>query len=383
MSNGTTQLQPLPVKKELPVDDWMSWFLEASEEDVIRAKQQFIDESLNFKHPDGQLWPAGGFECRCVVKLQEAVAGLPALPRDTDGSCPLNVVDGIDIGNYQASFRTDDRVMVQIASNFHCLENGSPFLSADCGHLVSNYAMDCTQGPAAAFGVPAASLLRAHYAFKADGVNPSLWGQSHERQVNLIADICGAEPYNFCGDCVNGKARLKGNERPVTCELIDVVTGRVKVGLHSDAQVVFRRGSSRSTIGVVSEPQFVDQVCSATLCYGFADSIYKPPPEQLSNLTRALLRAAYEGAYLAAIVRGRRRLLLTLIGGASFRNPHEMILEELNRAHQRFSLHPASQLEEVQLVLYEPGSARRYQQALNSDSCQSMSQRMQQVCHVM
>jgi len=361
-----TSRVPLPTKQELPADDWMSWFVGASEAKVVRAKQQFIDGDQNFKHPDGQLWHAGDFACRTVVELQEAVAGLPAAARGTDNVCPLNVIDGIDIGNYQASFRTDEKIMVQIASNFNCLENGSPFLSADCGSLVSNYAMDTTQGPAAAFGVPAASLLRAHYAFRADGVDPSLWGQSQERQVNLIENICAAEPYNFCGDCINGKARLKGGERPVTHELIDLVAGRVKVGLHSGAQVVFRRGSSRSTIGVVSEPQLVDQVCSATLCYGFADRIHRPPPEQLSNLTRALLRAAYEGAYLSAILRGRRRLLLTLIGGASFRNPQEIILEELKRAHQRYSLHPSSQLEEVQLLLYEQGAAGRYQRTLNS-----------------
>merc|ERR1712129_163022 len=114
---------------------------------------------------------------------------------------------------------------------------------------------------------------------------------------------------------------MGGGERPVTRELLDLVAGRVKVGLHSDTQVVFRRGSSRGTLGVVSQPQLVDQVCSATLCYGFADRIHRPPPEQLSNL---------------------------------------------KRAHQRYSLHPASQLEEVQLVLYERGAAGRYQQELNS-----------------
>lgn len=259
-------------------------------------------------------------------------------------------------------FTTEQRVMVQLASNFHCLENGSPSKPADCGNLVSNYAMDCTQGPAAAFGVPAASLLRAHCAFKADGKPPSEWGQTSERQVNLIEDLCQA---GYCGDCQNGKARLFGRERPVTPEILDEVANTVKVGLHSDAQVVFRRGSNRGNITVVQDPQTVDQVCSATLCYGFANRIHDPPKEQLENLTRALLRAAYEGAYLAAIVRQRKILLLTLIGGASFGNPHELILAELKRAHGKFASHPASQLEEVQLVLYERGAAESYQTTLD------------------
>merc|ERR1711953_1226788 len=101
----------------------------------------------------------------------------------------------------QAALQTNDQAMVQIASNFHCLENGNPSTPADCGRLVSGYATDSTQGPAAAFGVPAASLHRAHFAFKAVGVPSSQWGQTSERQVNLIEDIIP----NYCGECVNGK----------------------------------------------------------------------------------------------------------------------------------------------------------------------------------
>merc|ERR1719416_243966 len=178
--------------------------------------------------------------------------------------------------------------------------------------------MDSTQGPAAAFGVPAASLLRAHYPFKAAGRPPSEWGQTSERQVNLIDDLCRS---GYCGDCQNGKARLLGEEKPVTADSIDDVAGLVRVGLHCDAQVVFSRGSNRGSLAVVRDPPIVDQVCSAPLCYGFANRIHNPPEEQLHMLMRALLRAAYEGAFLAAIVRRRKVLLLTLIGGASFRNP--------------------------------------------------------------
>jgi len=110
----------------------------------------------------------------------------------------------------------------------------------------------------------------------------------------------------------------------------------------------------------------VDQVCSATLCYGFVDGEFQLPPEHMRNLTRALLRAAYEGAYLAAIKRGRHVLLLTLIGGASFRNPMDVIVEELANAHQKWSVHPASQLREVRLVLYDRGAARSYKERLTN-----------------
>lgn len=344
---------------------WMRWFLGATEEDVVKGKERFIDANGNLKNPTtGQLWPMGKFELPSVKQLLSQVEQMPAVrPAGFQRSAiEIEVVDSTDIGSLQATFTTEDRAMIQIASNFHCLENGNPYLSADCGFLVEGYAMDSTQGPAAAFGVPGASMLRAHYAFKAEGKPPDVWGQSSSRQVNLLEDICGKG--NYCGMCQNGKALLLGTEKPVTPELVNDAAGKVRIGLHTDAQVVFRRGSRRGVIGVVEQPGFVDQVCSATLCYGFANRDHNPPPEQLENLTRALLRAAYEGAYLAAISRERHVLLLTLIGGASFGNPHGLILEELKRAHQKFSTHPASQLRKVQLVLYDRGVAQEYKEAI-------------------
>jgi len=121
----------------------------------------------------------------------------------------------------------------------------------------------------------------------------------------------------------------------------------------------------------MEDPQFVDQVCSATLCIGYANAMHDPGKRGLDDICSALLRAAYEGAYLAAILRQRKILLLTLIGGASFRNPHKLILAEVKRAHDLYASHPASQLQEVQLVLYEKGEYRSYRQALSGGRLQS------------
>jgi len=349
---------------EVDARDWMAWFVGASETELIDQKERFIDNDGNFRQPGGHIWPAGRFECLTIDDLQRDVSQLEAV-RLSELRCPLNVIDSTDVGYYQATFTTEQKAMVQIASNFHCLENGSPSTPADCGRLVSGYALDSTQGPAASFGVPAASLVRAHYAFREAGKTPDLWGQTCERQVNLIENIC-TPPDKYCGDCQNGKARLLGEEQPVTPDLVDHVAGKVKIGLHSDAQVVFCRGSTCLRVARVDPPPFVDQVCTATLCYGFANRLHDPPKQQLECLTRALLRAAYEGTYLAAIKRQRKVLLLTLIGGASFRNPHDVILSELKRAHDKYAEHPASQLEEVQLVLYERGVATKYSELLVS-----------------
>merc|ERR1712061_650091 len=97
----------------------------------------------------------------------------------------------------------------------------------------------------------------------------------------------------------------------------------------------------------------------------WADPGRKPSRVQLEHLTRAALRASYDGAYLAAILRERHLLLLTLVGGGAFVNPIDLILEELAAAHNRWAGHPASKLHEVRLCLYEKGIAAGVQRRLS------------------
>jgi hypothetical protein len=70
------------------------------------------------------------------------------------------------------------------------------------------------------------------------------------------------------------------------------------------------------------------------------------------RMARVLLRAAYEGAYMSAILQGRKTLLLTLVGGGSFGNPIPIIVNELKRAHKKWADHPMSKLECCKLCLY-------------------------------
>lgn len=352
----------MAVEKEIDIGNWMPIMLGATEPELISSKRDFInpddpkDNKLRKKGTQEYCLSMGHFDDPTVGSMRDEVEAKRqelGLKEKRDTPCPLNLIDGIDIGVYQAQQKTEDKAMVQIASNFHCLENGSPNSSADNGHLVSGYAMDCTQGPGAAFGVPGASLLRAHYVFKDDKKPPDVWGQSSSRQCSLIRDIT-----DYCGGLVNGKALLTESDKHVTEECLDDVASKIRVGLHTDAEVVFTRGSTRGSLGVLRHPYpLVDQVCSATLCYGYADHQVRMRDH---NLTRAMLRAAYEGAYLAAIKRNRKVLLLTLIGGASFRNPMAMIFEELQRAHNKWANHSLSELSEVRLLLYGKGEKEHF-----------------------
>lgn len=338
--------------KKMETSGWMKWFLGVRERELLTRREAVYKEGSFVNVATGRQWPAGQFDWPSIQELRKQVEAKVVPDFDARASPVLRVVDACDVGELQAMLRTEDRAMVQIASNFNCLENPSRGCLPDYGGLVENYCVDATQGPAASFGVPAASLLRAHYAFHDPSKPPEEWGQTAKQQVELSGSVA-----KYFGKCVNGKVTLTGEEEALSPSQIGEVAEQIKVGIHRDAQVIFGRGSSEIYMAMLEEPYpLVDQVISASVNWRSPGA--RPAQEQLLSLTRAALRAAYEGAYLAAIERGRHLLLLTLIGGGAFGNPQEMILEELAAAHARFASHPKSELREVRLCLFVAGTAK-------------------------
>jgi len=346
--------------KKMETSGWMKWFLGVSERELLQRREAVFKEGSFVNVATGRQWPAGQFDCPSIQELRKQVEAKVVPDSERARASPvLRVVDGCDVGELQAMLRTEDRAMLQIASNFNCLENPSRGCLPDYGGLVQNYCVDATQGPGASFGVPAASLLRAHYAFQDPTRPPEEWGQTGTRQVELLASVA-----KYFGKCVNGKVTLTGDEEALSPSQIGEVAEQIKVGIHRDAQVIFGRGSSEVYMEMLEEPYpLVDQVISASVNWRSPGA--RPAQEQLLSLTRAALRAAYAGAYLAAIERGRHLLLLTLIGGGAFGNPQEIILEELAAAHARFASHPASELREVRLCLFVAGTAKPTEAKLN------------------
>eukprot|EP00913_Durusdinium_trenchii_P019130 g17977.t1 len=345
----------MDMSKMLGAQDWIKWFIGISERELISERREAVFDGSSFVNlSTGQKWQAGKFE-RKTIQEREDTGKMKVEGEMVERVPLLRVIDGCDIGDLQAKLKTEHRAMVQIASNFNCLENPSRGCLPDYGSLVEKYCVDSTQGPAASFGVPAASLLRAHYAFFDSSKPASSWGQTKDQQVDLLRRV-----QHYFGTCVNGKATLTGAEEQLPDEKIDEVFEQIEVGIHSDAEVIFGRGPSWDrAVNILDEKPLVDQVLSASVnwnspCLSRAEVVDET---KLLPLTRAALRAAYRGAYLAAIARGRHLLLLTLIGGGVFSNPHDMILEELALAHARYAQHHASELREVRLCLYPKGTA--------------------------
>lgn len=334
------------------------------------------ERATRFLTPDGAafvnqetraVFPFGQFETPSVAELKATVRAMAAAG-DTESSPrarpapPLTARSGVDIAELQSRLCSDDAAMVQVASNFNCLENGSKSVAPDCGVLVDHAAQDYTQGPAAVFPTLPAYLYRCHFH---EG------GQTIRRQVNLLRNV---ESYFAVPQ--NGKLTLTGAEDPIPADddgLMNRVADGVCVGLHSDCPILWGRSKERGLFSL-SAPGLTDHVLSASI--NLRDvGIVSPAllaahdgdrTRVLASLCRTLLRGAYEGAYTAAIVRQRRALHLTLVGGGVFANPIPIIVEEIQRAHATWAGHPLSSLETVVVCLYSKRDEDQVVAALGS-----------------
>jgi hypothetical protein len=384
--------------------------LGVSEEELVcldaasRAAMVIEGDAYAFVHRDtGARTSAGRFTCPSVAQLRAAVHLRHDNDKDRDqggldqvigqgkgqgvGSrVPLELLVGVDVAALQASLTTEDRAMVQVASNFNCLEVASEHVRPNCGFLVDGASTDVTQGPAAVFGTLSAYLWRAHFCIPGHTQVVELEGGLEERRsygsqtggvsaetnINLLRDV-----REFCGVPITGKLRLTGDEKVVPEELQQFVD-RVRVGLHTDCPVMFgRKGRRIFPLHPAAQP-LIDHVLSASVDMrrpGFplrgqdAEALRlktgtKDAP--LLSLCRGLLRAAYEGAYLAARLRQSRVLYLTLVGGGSFANPLPLIVQEIARAHDMYAgpclkhvvlcVYSAKQAEQVRRLLRDSGT---------------------------
>ena len=105
----------------------------------------------------------GIFSTPTVESLQKRVDALKPMPRRSGTPCRLTTRSNVDIGALQGKLKTEDCAMVQVASNFNCLENAGRHTSLHSGFFVDGACRDWTQGPAAVFGTLPAYLWRCHF----------------------------------------------------------------------------------------------------------------------------------------------------------------------------------------------------------------------------
>lgn len=292
---------------------------------LVRAAEQAVqsqpEQAFSFDETGvatltagGHTWCAGRFETPSIRDLRARLGAFVARVEGS-GRVRLWVLDGAspatDIGSLQTT--SSESTLFQVASQFNCLESPGPYVTS-----VSNYFSDPTQGPRASVSAFPATLLRHYRAPDADGGR--FVQQTDDRQIDLLADALGR------GASHNGYFTGRGADGQRTVAALTDGFDLIRVGVHNEAQVVLGYNWDGEVKG--SESRRIVQVFTSTVAgggYGGERAL----GAAFDGVCRQLLRAAYLGTLLAAASLGRRRVVLTLIGGGVFGNSISVILESI------------------------------------------------------
>jgi len=127
---------------------------------------------------------------------------------------------------------------------------------------------------------------------------------------------------------------------------------KTKIGIHKDVQIIFgQRGFRFRPLGRAD--QYVDQVfCAAmNMKQGMSGQRNSRCPNAKEKAL-FILKSAYYGSYLAAVANKRKKLYLTMIGGGVFGNEKSDIWKAICEAHSLIAGDKASDLEEVNVILW-------------------------------
>ncbi|MCW5953325.1 MAG: hypothetical protein KIT69_13810 [Propionibacteriaceae bacterium] len=326
-----------------------------SERDLVLLKDeeraQFIyqsNQNMFFKNiKTNKLTSFGNFN---IISIKELLGNTSLSNVNEKNVNDIKILYNIDIGELQGTMKTKDKCMVQVASNFNCLEVASNFTNPQKGTFIEDLKIDKTQGPAATFGPLSASLYRCHFCMS------NYTGQTLTNQINLLSEfnktlklLCKSEI-----DVItiqNGKLIINNNQSKIIAQLftqksdsfviVDELVNSIYIGIHENIPILYDRKEKKQ----IDQINYIDQVFSSTINYNINkfDTTYL--------LSKILLRAAYEGIYLAAIKNKTKNLYLTLIGGGSFNNDIKLIIESMKNAHNKYIKY--SCLENVYLCLYD------------------------------
>ena len=225
--------------------------------------------------------------------------------------------------------------LFQVASQFNLLEMVSPAVTPE--HGVTGYQNDRTQGPACAIAAGAATIYRNYFA----PVGGSA-GQTTERQFDGLADLGAAlgaalnQPVEALWKMQNGYAlctragldAIADHLRALPPEEIDVLRGKLCIGLHRDVEVTDAAGEPRPLM-------------SQAFCSALPVAYTRVPSPHWEPFASLVLQAAYEATMSAAVLNAQRGIsnvvLLTQLGGGAFGNHDEWIHAAMRRALEMMS----------------------------------------------
>ena len=333
--------------EDTPLQDTYTWFFDMTglyEDDWLMQRDKSIIQKSNGdlqirNLQTGEHHEAGQFSVHNLHELTNHNLDVQTEypPFEVHIRSDRTGIRQVDVAHLQA--QAPERTLFQVASNFNCAEVPSQHTDPTNGHFVTNLAVDRTQGPAASASGGISAITRIHAAFYNPHTHPSTWGQTMERQIELLGHPLVKPHFPV----TNGKLWFKGTE-PQDCDP-EVILPHIRVGLHQRVRPYFGFRIP-PFMEKIEHPPSIDQVFVAAL----NRRAPLPYAHHLISKTQLLLQAAYQGTYQCAAQCQNPLLILTLIGGGSFANPPDLIAKAIAQAHKNWSRQ--TKLEKVILPLF-------------------------------
>jgi len=299
----------------------MDWFekltgFRETDYEQTRALLEVEGESLASR-VNGARYAIGELELVSLNDLRERATAAGSRP----GRLRCSILTG-DVGRMHQ--RPENAgALFQVASQFNLLEMVSPEVTPE--HGVTRYQGDPTQGPACAIAAGAATIYR-NYFVPVDGS----YGQTATRQLDGLADLglalSGALnlPIHELWTMQNGyalatPAGLDAISRylgKLTPPQIDLLRGKLRVGIHRDVEVTAAIGPDRPRV-------------SQAFCSALPVAYSRIPSDHWQPFASLVLEAAYEATMWATVLNAQRGgsnvVFLTLLGGGAFGNDSDWI----------------------------------------------------------
>ncbi len=305
--------------------DWfekLTGFRESGYEET-RVQLAVIDGRL-VSRINGASYGVGELELVSLQTLRERVKSAGSLR----GRLKARVVTG----DVRLMHRSPENAgaLFQVASQFNLLEMVSPDVTPEQG--VTRYQRDHTQGPACAIAAGAATIYRNYFA-----PTGGSQGQTATTQLDGLADLGDALsnatklPVGDLWTMQNGYAlatqtgldAIAHHLGTLTTDQVDILRGKLRIGLHHDVEVTEAAGPYRPRV-------------SQSFCSALPVAYSRVPPAHWEPFATLVLEAAYEATMWAGVLNAQRGtsnvIFLTLLGGGAFANHANWIHAAIRRA---------------------------------------------------
>lgn len=169
------------------------------------------------------------------------------------------------------------------------------------------------------------TFLRHYFAPRASGER---FVQTDRDDINLLADAIAPDVARVQSGYLMADQIA---DPPALARVLESRFEQLRVGVHDDVEVVL--GHDWGGPVPNASHQRIAQVFTSTIALGMYGS--DDGSAALATIRRQLLRAAYLGTLLGAITLGKTTVMLTLIGGGVFGNPHWDIWDAIHWAIDR------------------------------------------------